>query len=276
MTIVTGYAPINGARVYYEAAGSGDTLVFIHAGVADRRLWDDPFQTFAEKYRVIRYDLRGYGKSEPVDGEYSHTDDLLGLLHYLNVEKAILIGCSMGGGAAMNVALSEPSRVSALVMVCSGPQGLDLDVPALKEFEEAETAWKAKDWDQLAEIETHIWFDGVSRSPNQPDAAIRAKAYDMCRVGLSHYAKELGKEKAGMKPSAAERLSELALPVLLIVGTLDTPYIIAANEHMDKHIRNVRKVMIENTAHLPSLERPQEFNAALSVFLASLQPVQGS
>jgi pimeloyl-ACP methyl ester carboxylesterase len=92
----------------------------------------------------------------------------------------------------------------------------------------------------------------------------------MNRIALGHEAKGLGKNKPPLKPGAGERLAELQIPVLVIVGALDTPYILAAADYMVAHIANCRKVVIENTAHLPSLEHPDEFNRILSAFLNSL------
>jgi pimeloyl-ACP methyl ester carboxylesterase len=267
----SGFAPINGAQVYYEVAGEGQTIVFIHAGVADSRLWDDQFSFFAEHYRVIRYDLRAFGKTEPVEGEFSNLDDLYELLKFLGVERAHLVGCSIGGGLCMDLALRHPEMAASLVMVCSGPSGLDLDVPTPEKFAEAEKAWHAKDWDLLAELETQIWFDGAGRAPQDVDPALRQKAFEMNRIGILHAAKELGKAKPAPTPSAAERLGELNLPVLVIVGALDTPYILAAADYMTQRVKNAQKVVIENTAHLPSMEHPAEFNHLLAAFLESTE-----
>ncbi len=126
----SGIAPINGARIYYETAGEGDPFVMIHAGVADGRQWNNEFEYFAARFRVLRFDMRGYGNSEPVDGEFTHLGDLTALLAYLHIDgPLILMGCSMGGGIAMDFTLANPARVRALIMVGSGPSGLTLDVP---------------------------------------------------------------------------------------------------------------------------------------------------
>ena len=98
--VETGYAEINGARLYYEVAGAGQPLALLHAGIADSRMWDDQFAVFAERYKVIRYDYRGFGKSSVPPGPYVFRDDLLGLLRHLGIARASLIGVSMGGGLA--------------------------------------------------------------------------------------------------------------------------------------------------------------------------------
>jgi 3-oxoadipate enol-lactonase len=130
--IRSGFAQIDNAKIYYETAGKGIPLVMIHAGVADSRQWNNEFTNFAQRYQVIRYDMRGYGRSEPVGGEFSHMRDLVSLLNALEVrEPLILMGCSMGGGLAMDFALTVPSRARALIMVDAGPSGLELDVPTI-------------------------------------------------------------------------------------------------------------------------------------------------
>lgn len=276
MTIIQqGFADINGAKLYYEVSGKADgqLLVFVHAGVADHRLWDDQAVYFGDRYRIIRYDMRGFGQSEPVAMEFAHRDDLSALLKFLHVEQAHLVGCSMGGGFCMDVTLQDPQVARSLTMVCSGPGGLDLEVdePALtSRFEQAQAAWQAKDIETVAELETQIWFDGGPRTPDQVDPVKRAKAKAMNLIALTHEAKELGKHKPGLTPPAAERLAELTLPVLVMVGAMDTPYLLAAADYMAERLPNMQKVVMENTAHLPSLEHPDEFNRILDGFLSGL------
>jgi pimeloyl-ACP methyl ester carboxylesterase len=268
--VQSGFAPINGAQLYYEVAGEGSPVVFVHAGVADHRLWDDQFALLAQQYKVVRYDMRGFGKSEPVEGEFAHREDLYELMKFLGIERAHLIGCSMGGGFSMDVALNHPDMAASLTMVCSGPNGLELDVEdsaLMPLYDAAQEAWKANDIDKTCEIEMRIWFDGASRTPEQVDPQKRAKAYEMNRIALVHEAKGLGKHKPPLKPGAGERLHELNLPVLVVVGALDSAYIRTVADYMVERIPNARKVMIENTAHLPSLERPEEFNRIVLDFL---------
>jgi len=240
----------------------------IHAGVADNRQWNNEFAHFTKHFRVLRYDLRGYGKSEPVDGEFSHLQDLTALLEYLHLDGPfILMGCSMGGGLAMDFALSQSSRVKALVMVDAGPSGLELDVPTPAKFEEAEKAYNAGDLDRLAELETQIWFDGMGRTPAQVNQPMRRLAYEMNRNALSLEAKRLGKRLPDTEIPAAERLSELDMPVLVIVGAHDTPYMLAAADYMVEKIPSARKVIIEDAAHLPNMDRPDQFQSIITKFL---------
>lgn len=269
MSEKSSFANINGAHLYFETAGSGQPFVMIHAGVADSRQWDDEFTYFAQHYHVIRYDMRGYGQSAPVDGEFSHLADLTALLDNLQIRQpVILMGCSMGGGLAMDFVLSFPARAKALIMVDAGPGGLDLDIPADAKFAKAEKAYNDQDWDLLAEIETQIWFDGLNRSPNQVDQTARKLAYEMNRNAISHEVKGLGKRLSNIQSPAAQRLNELKLPVLVIVGAYDTPYMLAAADHMVEHIASAEKVIIQNAAHLPNMEHHSEFQHIVSAFLS--------
>jgi 3-oxoadipate enol-lactonase len=271
LRIVSGLAPIGQARIYCEIAGEGQPFVMIHAGVADHRQWNNEFAHFAQRFRVIRYDRRGYGESEPVDGEYSDLGDLTALLDHLGIdEPAIVMGCSMGGGVAMNLALAEPARVAALILVDSGPPGLELNVPELALFEQAEAAYEAGDFDRLAGIETRIWFDGIGRAPSDVDPDVRRLAYEMNRKALGHEAKGLGKRMPDAREPAAERLTEIEAPVLIVVGANDIPYMHAAADYMLERIPSARRVVIEDAAHLPNMEHPAEFRRLVTEFLESI------
>jgi len=267
----SGFANIDNAKIYYETAGRGIPLVMIHAGVADHRQWNNEFTALAQSYQVIRYDMRGYGKSEPVEGEFSHMGDLVSLLDALEIhEPLVVMGCSMGGGLAMDFALTYPSRARALIMVDSGPSGLELDVPTPSKFAEAEKAFEAGDLDLLAEIETQIWFDGMDRTPEQVNPAMRGLLYEMDRLALSHEVRHLGKRMPNTETPAFDRLGDLDIPVLVIVGTHDTAYILAAADYMIEKIPSAKKVIIEDAAHFPNMDQPHEFQGIVNDFLESL------
>jgi len=276
----TGFAPINGARIYYETAGDGQPFVMIHAGVADNRQWENEFAHFAARFRVIRFDMRGYGRSEPVAGDFSHLRDLAALLDHLHIDAPmILMGCSMGGGIAMDFALTYPSRVRALIMVGSGPSGLVLDVPrpdGADDVEAAiEAAIKAGNLDRVAEIETQIWFDGIGRTSAQVNQDARKLAYAMCRNVAALESKKLGKRLPDADVPAAKRLDALHIPVLAIVGVHDLPYLLAAADYMAQHIPSAQKVSLRDAAHLPNMDHPAEFQRAVDHFLSDADQPRG-
>jgi pimeloyl-ACP methyl ester carboxylesterase len=267
----SGFVNSGNAQLYYETAGEGIPFVMIHAGVADSRQWNNEFTFFARNYQVVRYDMRGYGKSEPVEGEFNHIDDLLAVLNALGLhEPVVVMGCSMGGGLAIDFALTHPSRARALITVGSGPSGLELDVPAPAKFAEAEKAFEAGDLDLVCEIETQIWFDGMGRNPEQVNQTMRKLLYEMNRQALAHEVKQLGKRLPNSQTPAFDRLSNLKLPVLIMVGEHDTPYVLAAADYMVERIPSAQKVIIEDAAHLPNMDHPDEFQTIVTNFLERL------
>jgi pimeloyl-ACP methyl ester carboxylesterase len=120
-----GFVNVEGGRLFYEEAGSGRAVVFVHPGLWDRRAWDDQVPVFAERFRTIRYDVRGYGKSTKPEREYSNVEDLYAMLTYLGVERAAVIGCSMGGQIAIDFTLEHPEMVTALIPVAAGLSGYE-------------------------------------------------------------------------------------------------------------------------------------------------------
>jgi 2-hydroxy-6-oxonona-2,4-dienedioate hydrolase len=262
-----GFADINGARIYYEVDGAGFPFVMVHAGIAHSGMWDDQFREFAKDYRVIRYDMRGYGQSAPVDGEYALRRDLYGLLKFLGVEKAHVMGCSMGGGGAMDFALDYPEMVASLILVGASPRGFEYDVQPPPQWDELVKAFREGDLDRAAELDIQVWFDGRGRTPDQVDAVARNKIYEMDKIALQFEKLELGKPIPLDNPPAAKRLSEIKVPVLVIVGDLDQEDIIAAADFMVENLPDARKVVMAGTAHVPNMERPDEFNRYVRDFL---------
>jgi pimeloyl-ACP methyl ester carboxylesterase len=267
----TGFAPINGAQIYFETSGprGAPPFVMIHAGVADCRQWNNEFARYASRHRVVRYDLRGFGRSEPVGGDFSHLADLDALLAHLEVDRPlILMGCSMGGGLAMDYALAHPADVAALIMVGSGPAGLVLNVPMDPRFADVQRAIEAGDAERVIELEVQLWFDGVGRTPDQVDPTMRALAYDMNRIAILHAAKALGVRKPDSVRPAGERLGELRMPVAVIVGEHDVEYLHATAAYMAERLPVVEKTVMKRAAHLPNMDDPGEFARVVDDFLS--------
>jgi pimeloyl-ACP methyl ester carboxylesterase len=266
----TGEAEVNGARIYYEVAGEGEPLVLVHAGIADSRMWEGQFAAFSERYRVIRYDMRGFGKTEMVDEPFSHHEDLRGLLDFLGVERAHLVGCSMGGGAVLYFALEYPERVGNLVLVGSAIGGFGPDFGPPKEWDELVAADEAGDLERVSELEVRMWVDGPNRAPEDVAVPIRDLVREMNLIALQTEAAGLGEEWEP-EPPAADRLHNIHAPTLLIVGDEDQPRIFAAADLLERELPNERKVVMHGTAHLPNMERPEEFNELVLEFLQDHQ-----
>jgi pimeloyl-ACP methyl ester carboxylesterase len=181
-----------------------------------------------------------------------------------------IMGCSMGGSLAMDFALAHPSRVKALIMVDAGPSGLELDVTTPAKFAEVNKAFDSGDYDLVAELETQIWFDGMGRTPEQANQSMRKLLYEMDRLVLTHELKQLGKRLPNTTTPAFEHLQDLAIPVLIILGAHDTPYMHAAADYIAERIPGSQKVIIEDAAHLPNMDHPAKFQSIVGEFLNQL------
>jgi pimeloyl-ACP methyl ester carboxylesterase len=237
MPRTTATAAVNGATLHYETAGEGGPLVLVHAGISDGRMWDAQVDAFSVHHRVIRYDLRGFGRSPMVPGPFSHHADLRALLDTLGVARASFVGCSMGGGAVIDFALENPDRAEALV----------------------------------SELEVRMWVDGPRRGPDVVDPAVRDLVREMNLIALKNEAAQLGEELEPERP-AASRLSQIQAPTLVLVGEEDRARTLAAADLLEGEIPNVRKTVMPGTAHLPNMERPEEFNRLVLDFLEGRKP----
>lgn len=263
-----GRIELNGTHFTYEVAGAGYPLVMLHAGIADRRMWDAQFAAFAQHYRVIRYDLRGFGQTPMVAGPFSHHQDLYALLVSLGVESAHLLGCSLGGRTIIDFALGHPSMASALIPIASGLSGYTFTSDAHAKWEEIETAYQAGDLDRVVELELQMWVDGPYRTPEQVDPGIRALVREMNLIALAT-PDGLGQEQR-LEPAAINRLGELRIPTLVVLGALDDPNIGAIGDLLVEGIAGAQKVVISDAAHLPNMEHPAKFNSIVLEFLRGL------
>jgi len=261
-----GFAELNGTKSYYEMDGSGVPLVLVHAGIADSRMWNDQFPVFAEKYQVIRYDRRGFGKTKMVAGDFSFHNDLYELLKYLEIEQAILVGCSQGGKTVIDFTLEHPEMTKTLVLVGSALSGFQFDGESPKQEEELEKADQAGDLERVNELEIQIWVDGHGRTPEQVDSKVRELVKDMNLIALQG-PQGLGNE-IPLEPAAANRLSEIKVRTLVMIGDLDTAWAQAASDFLAKNIPAAKKAIMNGVAHLPNMEKPEEFNQHVLSFLS--------
>jgi len=262
----SGYAPSDGAKIYFESAGAGPTVVFIHAGVSDRRMWDSQFDFFAKRFRVVRYDLRGFGKSEMPDLPYSNRADLVNVLQHLEIDKAALIGCSMGGATAIDFTLEHPERVTALLPVGAGVSGWnEWSDEGIRYFTEFMRLAKEGDVERAREMDAVLWLDGPARDPSQIDPSYRRRAREIHKDNFSFT--RFAHPEQELKPPAIGRLGEINCPTLVLVGDSDTPELMKLATRLAKEIPGARFVTIANAAHLPNLEHPDEFNALVDEFL---------
>ncbi len=261
-----GLAEVNGTQLYYEMTGSGHPLVLLHGGGADGRLWDGQFEEFAQHFRVIRYDLRGAGKSEIPQTRFSNREDLYALLEYLNVDKAYLVGVSRGGGIAFDLATIHPEKVAALVLVSS-----NLSAPVDVYHDMIASAQKAGREEGVARA-AEIWSSDPYQGPVQPNLPARQKVYEIMRENLGKFLYFWGgaiSSEPGLPPRG-ERLSEVRAPTLVISGDRDAEQARANYARWGREIPGARIVHVPGAAHLVNMDQPEEFMRIVMEFLQSL------
>lgn len=265
----SGYVDVNGGKLYYEVAGEGHPLVLIHAGIANLRMWDDQWEAFTSRYRTIRYDTRGFGKTTSENVTFSNRDDLRALLDHLGVDKAYLMGVSRGGQIATDFTLEYPERVAALITVASGPGGFEAEEPPeqVARFEEMERYEEAGDIENVIRLDLEIWFSGFHRTIDQMPAHLVQRMVDMGRANYSHTETLT---PIPLDPPAVRRLNEINVPALVMWGDLDVAFTLASSAYLADNIPGAKRVIMQGTAHMPNLEKPDEFTHIVLEFLQAL------
>lgn len=264
----SGYLNVDGSKLYYELAGEGEALALVHAGFVDSGMWDAQWEAFAHHYRVVRFDMRGFGKSDAVQAPVSRRDELYRLLKHLEIDRAHLVGCSLGGEVVMDFALEHPEMVASLVVVLSVPGGFEMQGEPPADMLEMFGALETGDLKRVSELQVRLWVDGGFRTPEQVDPAVRRRAAEMNWIAVSNgtFAADLAPANP-LDPPAATRLDAIHVPTLEIVGALDHPEILRAADVMVGALKDAQKVIVADAAHVPNMERPDAFNAAVLRFL---------
>ncbi len=257
--------------VYASGTASGEApIVFLHAGVCDSRMWTGSFETFAPTRRVVAYDRRGFGATAMGAEHFSSVDDLWAVMDALAIERAVLVGCSQGGRIALDATLERPERVAGLVLVAAAiggsPEETHPDSRLAALSDRYEKAKAADDLDEQNRIEAQVWLDG----PFSPEGRVGGEARESF-FAMNHIVLRAPKHCSFTVPvTAYGRLAEVATPTALIWGPLDVPSVIANMRHAAATIPDVQVFELDGVAHLPSLEAPERFDAALSTFLHTL------
>lgn len=252
-----GTVVVPGGTLYYEQTGEGDSLVLLHAGIADGRMWNDQIPEFSERYRAIRYDVRGFGRSSDPTGNFAHHEDLLALLDHLAVDRAHLLGVSMAGSIVLDFGLAHRERVESLVLVATGPNGYNRWGDEIRAgWREEEEALEGGDMERAIEINLRMWVDGPSRAPGDVDPTVRSRVREMLELNLPRQGEG---EAQDLEPLAIGRLGEIRAPTMVIVGDMDQPDIIESSRLLAREIAGAELREMAGAAHLPNMERPQEF-----------------
>ena len=263
----TGRVTVPGSSIYWEATGRGTPLILMHGGNLDRRMWDSEFEAWRATHRVIRFDARGFGKSGRIDTAFAAHDDLLALMDSLSIPRASLVGLSLGGRIAMDFALAHPERVDRLVLAAPGisggkwaEDGDTLWLPA------ARAAFAVKDSVGLAVAWLESAYIRTALRDSATTAWVRQIAIDQAPFWMDMIRNnDLEREAV---PQAAGRLAELRMPILLLVGSEDTPYILDISRSIQATAPNVQRVDFPGVGHMINLEARDVFQKSVLEFVS--------
>jgi pimeloyl-ACP methyl ester carboxylesterase len=251
-----GFAPVNGTRLFYEVAGQGEPLVMIHGGQLDSRMWDEQFEAYAKEFRVLRYDVRGFGGSSAPDAVYSNVEDLAALLDYLGIPKAHLLGLSLGGLIAIDFALVHSGRVMSLSLAGPGITGF-----------EGDAADEQRLWEIITAVE--LWLKDPFMAPAMENPRLAPRLRRLAAENASAWLRNFLLLRSP-RPPAVKRLKEIKVPTLLVLGGRDVPAIRATVGLLETEVNGARKVVIEGAGHMVNMEQPEAFDRAVLGFLRGL------
>lgn len=262
---------VNGTRLYCEMAGDDDApaVVFIHGFSLDTRMWDEQVAALAERYRVVRYDLRGFGRSAiPGAGvHYQHHADLEALLDRFDIGQAVIVGLSLGGAVALDFVLQHPERVRALVLAASVLPGYP--TPDLAEL--SRVVWRAGKGGGAAEAKA-LWvecplFETINEQPS-----VRARFREMV-ADYSGWGWTDSDPGTWAEPNCAARLEEISVPALIVIGERDIAGMRGNADELARRIPSAELTVLPGVGHLPNMEDPATFNRVVLDFFARVVPV---
>ena len=249
---------------HYSVSGPADAsaVVLLHAGIADSRMWRDQVSLLSERFLVVAIDQRGFGRSPLLSGPVDRVEDVRAVLDELAIASACVVGCSFGGMVATELALRYPRHVDRLVLVGSALRGWEWSDEVAAVMAAEDEAYEAGDHERIAELMVDLWLaDDAAR-----DVAdlVRTMQLDALRLPEPDPPPE---DSPPLDPPASERLGEIVVPTLVVVGEEDVEDIKAIASLLVAEIPDTRLQTIPDAAHLPPLEQPERFNRVLLEWL---------
>lgn len=250
---------VDHARLHVEEAGEGEPIIMLHGFLLDSGQWDGEFAALADAHRVIRYDARGFGRSMIEPGSYAHHEDLAAVLDACGVERTALLACSGGAATALDFALAQPERVTALILVGPGYWGRFADsTPAARAFLQALGTF---DVNGLIDSSLRAFTDGPRRARNEVDPVARrhteAMTARLFKRDISYWT-HAAKDQRTPKPGALERLHEIDVPTVLIVGSEDQIEVHQLAKELVEGLPHARMFVVHGAGHHANLEAPTQ------------------
>jgi len=256
------YIKTGNDSIFYEISGSGPTIVLIHDGLIHREVWDAQFIYFSKKYKVVRYDRRGYGKSSPATGNYSNLEDLNTLFTQLKIDRACLIGASSGGRLAIDFTLMYPQKASSMILVGAVVGGFSFT----KHFN---TRGGHLPSDLKDNQKESLYY--ASDDPYEIYHENKAAKNKLIELVKNNPIRIYGSQIiASQKTPAYKRLNEINIPVLILCGEFDIPDVHAHAGAINAGISNSRRIVIPKAGHLIPMEQPDLFNETVANFLKQI------
>jgi pimeloyl-ACP methyl ester carboxylesterase len=259
----SGIAEVNGTRLYFEKTGAGPHVVLLHGGNLDARMWDDQVPFLAKSFTVTRYDIRPYGRSALTEKGFSSVADLVALMDHLSINRAALVGLSLGGRIAVDFALAHPDRVDKLVLMGPGLSGYSFN-----QKDEAMNAIIARAQARDAQGAMDLWLQHPMMASAMARPALAARIREIAKDNLKVWTALPVGERVS-EPPAIKRLGEIRAPTLLIVGERDVHDIQAIVKLLAAGVRGARTEIIPGAAHMPNMEDPGRVNTLLGEFLGA-------
>jgi 3-oxoadipate enol-lactonase len=264
-----GMASVNGTHLYYETAGTGDPVVLLEGGQLDRRMWDEQFALLAREFRTIRFDVRGFGASAARKGPYQSHEDLFELFKFLAIPKAHLVGLSLGGRIAIDFTLTHPERVKSLVLAGPGLSGFP--------WSEKRPRWARRIRDAVAahdgKAAARAWLESDYMKPAASNPRCARRVRELALANSATWVQP--DEEDELKPPAHDRLAEIRVPTLVVVGSRDIPDIHRIVARLAEKIPGARRIAIAGAGHMVNLEQPERFNTVVLEFLRRHQEMPG-
>jgi pimeloyl-ACP methyl ester carboxylesterase len=257
-------------ELFCEESGAGEpVIVFLHPGMADSGLWEPQWQTYAPPYRLLRFDLPGFGRTPMRAGTFVFAAQIAQALDERGVTDAAIVGCSLGGRIALELAAARPELVRSLVLVGASMPGLAASDDARAAGAAEREALDRGDLDAAVEANIRMWVDGPLRGPEGVDPEVRRKVAEMCRHSFELWLPFKDTASAEpLVPDLEQRLGSIGQPALVVVGTGDAEYIVRSPELLAAALPDARVTTIQGAGHVPSLEQPAAFDAHVLPFLA--------
>jgi 3-oxoadipate enol-lactonase len=254
--------------VWHDVHGEGPPVVLLHAGLTDSRLWEPQLRSFPKSHTVLRVDLPGFGNSPFETNPVSFRGAVRDAMDAEGIARAALVGVSLGGNTALELTVESPEHVSALVLVGAGLPDHAWSEEVTSFFAAEEEALERGDLDAAVDANLRTWLAGPRRSLDDIDPSQRELVGEMQRQAFRQQEGHQDVRMSRLEPPESERLAEVNVPTLVLTGDEDVSDIHRIADRLAAGIPGAERATISEAAHLPSLERPEEFDRIVLGFFA--------